>query len=84
MRIAEWLHWLGTLSNAKAVLLVVLFSGFVGVIVYVYGSRARGRRLESYKYIPFMDEAERLPERREGGSSRESHNERTDHQSGPR
>lgn len=80
----EWLHWLGTLSNAKLVLLVLLLGGFVGVLVYVYGSRARGRRLESYKYIPFMDEDGGRIVTPASRPSRESNDERTDAQSGSR
>jgi cbb3-type cytochrome oxidase subunit 3 len=52
----EWLMWFTQFENTKPLALVIFFTVFCGVLVYVYGSRKRGNRLESYKDIPFLDE----------------------------
>jgi cbb3-type cytochrome oxidase subunit 3 len=49
-------RWITDLANSKMAALVIFFSVFVGIVLYVYSSRRRSRRLESYKYIPFQDE----------------------------
>jgi len=48
--------WLSNPSNAKSLALVIFFVTFVGIVVWVYGSKKRGKKLESYKNIPFLDE----------------------------
>ena len=48
--------WLSNPSNAKSLALVIFFVTFVGIVVWVYGSKQRGKKLESYKNIPFLDE----------------------------
>ncbi len=50
------LEWIGQMENSKVVALLLFFSTFCGILIYVYGSRQRRERLESYKYIPFADE----------------------------
>jgi len=52
----EWLMWFTQFENTKPLALVIFFSVFCGILLYVYGSRKRGQRLESYKNMPFMDE----------------------------
>jgi cbb3-type cytochrome oxidase subunit 3 len=37
---------------------VLFFSAFCAIVLYIYTGRRRGERLESYKYIPFQDEAD--------------------------
>lgn len=54
----EWLSWFTSMEHSKPLALVIFFSAFCGILLYVFsGNRARAQRLESYKYIPFADEA---------------------------
>lgn len=48
--------WLTNPSNAKSLALVIFFVTFVAIVLWVYGSKQRGKKLESYKNIPFLDE----------------------------
>lgn len=48
--------WLANPSNAKSLALVIFFVTFVGIVLWVYGSKQRGKKLESYKNIPFLDD----------------------------
>lgn len=57
----EWLLWFSKPENTKPVALIIFFVTFVGILLYVYGSRKRGKRLESYKNIPFADEPPNTP-----------------------
>ncbi len=50
------LEWLSDAGNAKGLGLVIFFLTFVGIVVWVYGSKKRSQRLESYKNIPFLDD----------------------------
>lgn len=48
--------WLSNPSNAKSLALMIFFVTFVGIVLWVYGSKQRGKKLESYKNIPFLDD----------------------------
>lgn len=48
--------WLAQPGNGKALGLVIFFVTFVAIVLWVYGSKKRGQKLESYKNIPFQDE----------------------------
>jgi cbb3-type cytochrome oxidase subunit 3 len=37
--------------------LLLFFTLYCAILFYVYTGKQRARRLESYKYIPFQDEA---------------------------
>lgn len=50
------INWLLDLSNSKSLGLVIFFITFVAIIIYVYASKERSERLESYKNIPFLDD----------------------------
>jgi cbb3-type cytochrome oxidase subunit 3 len=52
----EWLMWFTQFENTKPLALVIFFTVFCGILFYVYGSRSRGNRLESYKNMPLLDE----------------------------
>jgi len=52
----EWLMWFTQFENTKPLALVIFFTVFCGILLYVFGSRRRGERLESYKQMPFLDE----------------------------
>jgi len=50
------LEWIGRFENSKVVALLIFFTTFSAILLYVFTGRKRGERLESYKYIPFADE----------------------------
>lgn len=52
----EALLWVTKFENTKPLALVIFFVVFCGIIFYLYGSRKRGERLESYKNIPLQDD----------------------------
>ena len=52
----EWLMWFTQFENTKPLALMIFFTLFCGILVYVFGSRNRSQRLESYKNMPFLDE----------------------------
>lgn len=56
--LTEFWTWILDLGNSKTVALLIFFTTFVGIVVYVYSSRKRSERLESYRYVPLMDEDE--------------------------
>ena len=51
-----WLDWFSKPENTKPLALLIFFVTFAGIVLYVYGSKKRSKRLESYKDIPFLDE----------------------------
>lgn len=52
----ELLLWFTKFENTKPLSLVIFFAVFCGILLYLYGSRSRGQRLEEYKNIPLQDE----------------------------
>ncbi len=60
MLIELW-TWLTDLGNSKMVALVIFFTTFVGIVLYVYSNKERSARLESYRYVPFLDEDDPKP-----------------------
>jgi cbb3-type cytochrome oxidase subunit 3 len=70
----DWLTWFTHMENTKPLALVLFFAAFCGILIYVFTGRQRARRLESYKYIPFQDEAADPADLREA-----SKHERTQH-----
>ena len=52
----DWLLWFTEPNTSKTVLLVLLFATFCAILIYVFTGKRRKKRLESYKYIPFLDE----------------------------
>jgi cbb3-type cytochrome oxidase subunit 3 len=54
----DWLDWFARPENTKPLGLVIFFVTFVAILFYVFGSRSRGKRLESYKNMPFLDDGE--------------------------
>lgn len=63
----EWLTdawwWITDMGNSKIAALLIFFTTFVGILLYVYTNRARSERLESYRSIPLMDDEDdaRIP-----------------------
>jgi len=56
--IGEIFNWLGDMRNSKILALLIFFIGFVILLVFVFTGKERGKRLESYKNIPFLDDDE--------------------------
>ena len=52
----EIFQWFTDMQNTKPLALVLFFTTFVGIIVYVFVGKKRSKRFEDYRYIPFMDE----------------------------
>lgn len=52
----EWIYWFSRDENTKPLALVIFFIVFCLILIYVFGSKKRGERLESHKDIPFLDE----------------------------
>lgn len=48
--------WLSDPENAKSLGLLIFFITFCLILVWVYGSRKRGEKLEEHKNIPFLDD----------------------------
>ena len=55
----EWLLWFTKFENTKPISLVIFFILFCGVVLYLYGSKKRGERIEEHKNIPLQDEENR-------------------------
>ncbi|NOT17526.1 MAG: cbb3-type cytochrome c oxidase subunit 3 [Sulfuriferula sp.] len=58
----EWLNWFASFENTKPVALVILFVTFVLIVLYVFGDKKRSARLETYKDMPFLDDATEVKE----------------------
>lgn len=58
--------WLGDLGNSKVLALLIFFTTFVGIVLYVYTGKQRKERLESYKNIPFIDDEDKKPASKQG------------------
>ena len=61
--IDDLIAWFMVLANAKIVSMLILMTTFIAILIYVYGSKKRGKRFEEYRNIPFMDDDqdERVP-----------------------
>ncbi len=52
--------WFTDLGNSKIAALIIFFVTFVGIVLYVYTGKERTKRLESYRYMPFLDDDDGL------------------------
>jgi cbb3-type cytochrome oxidase subunit 3 len=52
----DLLNWFAKPENTKPLALIIFFVTFVGILYYVFGSKKRSERLESYRRVPFMDD----------------------------
>jgi len=52
------MEWFAHPENTKPLGLIIFFVTFCLILVWAYGSRKRGRKLEEYKNIPFLDDDE--------------------------
>jgi cbb3-type cytochrome oxidase subunit 3 len=53
---SELFSWFLEIGNSKIAALLIFFSTFIAILIYVYGSKSRSERLESYRDIPFLDD----------------------------
>lgn len=60
------LDWFSHPENTKPLGLVIFFVTFCLIVLWVYGSRKRGARLEEHKHIPFLDDADDVKDERHG------------------
>ena len=49
-------EWFMVMANNKAATLIIFVVTFLAIIIYVYGSKNRSKRLETYRNIPFLDD----------------------------
>ena len=61
----EFFRWFTQMENTKPLALVLLFTTFVGILLYVYSNHRRSSRLETYKYIPLDDEENQAEQKSE-------------------
>ncbi len=52
----DWLLWITSHEISKIVALLLFFTTFCGILIYVYTGKERSVRLESYKYMPLQEE----------------------------
>jgi len=48
--------WITDLGNSKIVALLLFMGTFLAIVIYLFSSRRRSTRFESYRYIPLDDE----------------------------
>ena len=49
-------EWFLIMANNKSVTLVIFVTTFTAILIYVYGSKKRSERFETYRNIPFLDD----------------------------
>jgi len=52
----EWLIWFTKFENTKPLSLLLFLISFCAILWYVFGSKKRSDRLESYKNMPFHED----------------------------
>jgi len=50
------MEWFADPENTKPIGLLIFFITFCLIVLWVYGSRKRGEKLEEHKNIPFLDD----------------------------
>ncbi len=51
-----WLEWLSDYKKMAPISLIIFFVAFCLILFYLFSDKDRGKRLESYKNIPLMDD----------------------------
>ncbi|MEE9310140.1 MAG: cbb3-type cytochrome c oxidase subunit 3 [Cocleimonas sp.] len=64
-------EWFLVMANNKSVTLVIFVITFLAILIYVYGSKKRSERFETYRNIPFLDDNDaRVPgQNKENGTN---------------
>ncbi|OYQ81683.1 hypothetical protein B9T19_03190 [Ignatzschineria sp. F8392] len=61
----DFFMWFTDLGNSKTLAAVIFFAVFIGIIIYTFTGKARKKRFDEYRYIPFMDDEEFLFDQKE-------------------
>lgn len=64
----DFFMWFTDLGNSKTLAAVIFFSVFIGIIIYTFTGKARKKRFDEYRYIPFMDDEEFIFDQKEKDS----------------
>jgi len=56
----DWFLWFTRFENSKVVALLLFFTSFCAILIYLYTDKKRAKRLESYKYMPLQDDEQDL------------------------
>ncbi|MFP4181334.1 MAG: CcoQ/FixQ family Cbb3-type cytochrome c oxidase assembly chaperone [Pseudomonadota bacterium] len=59
----DFFLWFTELDNSKMFALVLFFTTYVGILLYVYTGRRRTERLESYRFMPLNEGHDDAPKR---------------------
>jgi len=60
------MEWFAHAENTKPLGLLILFITFSLIVLWVYGSRKRGEKLEQHKNIPFLDDEDETKDKSNG------------------
>jgi len=61
------MEWFAYPENTKPLGLLIFFITFCLIVFWVYGSRKRGKKLEEYKNIPFLDDDDEVKKDKSNG-----------------
>jgi len=56
----DWFLWFTRFENSKVAALLLFFTTFCAILIYLYTGKKRAKRLESYKYMPLQDDEQDL------------------------
>jgi len=56
----DWFLWFTKFENSKVVALLLFFTTFCAILIYLYTGKKRAKRLESYKYMPLQEDEQDL------------------------
>jgi cbb3-type cytochrome oxidase subunit 3 len=60
------MEWFAHPENTKPLGLLIFFITFCLIVLWVYGSRKRGEKLEQHKNIPFLDDEDETKDKSNG------------------
>ncbi|MEW5789835.1 MAG: cbb3-type cytochrome c oxidase subunit 3 [Pseudomonadota bacterium] len=60
------MEWFAHPENTKPLGLLIFFITFCLIVLWVYGSRKRGEKLEEHKHIPFLDDDDEMKDKSNG------------------
>ncbi len=60
------MEWFSHPENTKPLGLLIFFITFCLIVLWVYGSRKRGEKLEEHKNIPFLDDHDEVKDKSNG------------------
>ncbi len=60
------MEWFADPANTKPLGLLIFFVTFCAIVLWVYGSRKRGQKLEEHKHIPFLDDDDDMKDKSNG------------------